>query len=101
MASATLSIPCPSRKASHEAYLLDVRTRNEPTEDAAPGIEDVRVFVSVEAGATLTGDPVAPMALPGGVFNDIAPGYAPLAFSNPTRVDADGDGAWTPPGLHR
>lgn len=36
---------------------------------------------------------------PGGLYADIAPGHTPLAFTNPVFVDADGDGAWDPPGL--
>ncbi|MCB9662951.1 MAG: PHP domain-containing protein [Alphaproteobacteria bacterium] len=36
---------------------------------------------------------------PAGDYAVVAPGYVPLAFTNPVRVDADGDGAWTPPGL--
>lgn len=29
----------------------------------------------------------------------VAPGFVPFAFTNPIFVDADADGAWTPPGL--
>ena len=28
----------------------------------------------------------------------VAPGYVPLGFTNPIRLDGDG-GGWTPPGL--
>jgi hypothetical protein len=35
----------------------------------------------------------------GGAYGVVAPGYVPLAFTNPIRVDADGDGGWSPPGL--
>lgn len=31
----------------------------------------------------------------------ILPEYEPMAFTNPVRVDADGDGTFTPPGLER
>ncbi|MFP8881641.1 MAG: CehA/McbA family metallohydrolase [Myxococcota bacterium] len=34
-----------------------------------------------------------------GVYEAVLPGFDPIAFSNPIYVDADGDGAWTPPGL--
>jgi hypothetical protein len=36
---------------------------------------------------------------PDETFRAIAPGFPPLAFTNPVRVDADDDGRWTPPGL--
>lgn len=29
----------------------------------------------------------------------VAPGYVPVGFANPVRVDVDGDGVFTPPGL--
>lgn len=32
-------------------------------------------------------------------YRAVYPGFVPYAFSNPIRVDADGDGAWTAPGL--
>lgn len=34
-----------------------------------------------------------------GAYQAVLPGFDPIAFSNPIYVDADGDGAWTPPGL--
>jgi len=36
---------------------------------------------------------------PGEVYRALAPGYTPMAFTNPVWIDADGDGQWTPPGL--
>jgi hypothetical protein len=36
---------------------------------------------------------------PDATFSALAPGVTPLAVTNPIFVDADGDGAWTPPGL--
>jgi hypothetical protein len=36
---------------------------------------------------------------PGDLYRQVAPGFTPFAFCNPIFVDADGDGAWTPPGL--
>ena len=36
---------------------------------------------------------------PSEVFEALLPGGVPLAFANPVFVDADGDGAWRPPGL--
>ncbi len=35
----------------------------------------------------------------GGTYAVVASGYVPFAFTNPVRLDVDGDGAWTPPGL--
>ncbi len=35
----------------------------------------------------------------GGLYSVVAPEYVPLAFTNPVRLDVDGDGVWTPPGL--
>jgi hypothetical protein len=35
----------------------------------------------------------------GDVYSAVAPGFTPFAFTNPIFVDADGDGAWTAPGL--
>ena len=32
-------------------------------------------------------------------YSALAPGFTPLAVANPIFVDADGDGAWTAPGL--
>ncbi len=34
-----------------------------------------------------------------GVYRSVLPRRTPFAFTNVIRVDADGDGAWTPPGL--
>jgi hypothetical protein len=34
-----------------------------------------------------------------GVYAELYPGFTPFAFTNPIFVDADGDGAWTAPGL--
>ena len=36
---------------------------------------------------------------PGADYATVYPGFLPYAFTNPVWVDADGDGAWTPPGL--
>ncbi len=38
-------------------------------------------------------------SLPGGLYNIIAPKFAPLAFTNPIFVDVDGNGRFDPPGL--
>ncbi|MFH1468777.1 MAG: CehA/McbA family metallohydrolase [Pseudomonadota bacterium] len=49
-------------------------------------------WVLAEAGWPLDGGqgPV------GGLYGLIAPDYVPFAFTNPVRLDADGDGAWGP-----
>ena len=36
---------------------------------------------------------------PDDTYDAVLPRHAPLAFTNPIWVDADGDGTWTPPGL--
>jgi len=51
-------------------------------------------WILAEAGWTLD-DP----ELPGGLYAELAPGHVPLGFTNPVRVDVDGDGRWSAPGL--
>ena len=34
-----------------------------------------------------------------GIYRDAFPGFVPFAFTNPIRVDADGDGVFRAPGL--
>jgi hypothetical protein len=36
---------------------------------------------------------------PDPTYRALLPGFTPLAVANPVFVDADGDGAWTAPGL--
>jgi hypothetical protein len=50
-------------------------------------------WVIVEAGWPIESD-----ATPEGTYALVAPGYVPVAFTNPIRIDVTGDG-WTPPGL--
>lgn len=38
-------------------------------------------------------------AEPGEIYQLLAPGFKPMAFSNPIFIDADSDGRWQPPGL--
>ncbi len=38
---------------------------------------------------------------PGGLYNIIAPGFVPLAFTNPIFVDIDGNGQFDPTGIQR
>jgi hypothetical protein len=54
-------------------------------------------WVLAEAGWPLDGE-LSPADLPGGDYALVAPGYVPLGFTNPVRVDVDG-GGWRPPGL--
>lgn len=35
----------------------------------------------------------------GEIYQAVYPGFFPYAYSNPIYIDANGDGAWTPPGL--
>ncbi|MCB9680226.1 MAG: PHP domain-containing protein [Alphaproteobacteria bacterium] len=51
-------------------------------------------WVLAEAGIPEAG----PAPAPGGRYALVAPGYAPIGFTNPVFVDVDGDG-WVPPGL--
>jgi hypothetical protein len=39
------------------------------------------------------------IAEPGELYQKLAPGFKPFAFSNPVFIDADNDGHWQPPGL--
>jgi len=39
------------------------------------------------------------LAPPGGLYNIVAPGFVPLAFTNAILVDVDGNGRYDPPGL--
>lgn len=85
---------------------------------AAPwvDVDEVRVYVDgvlvatrpIEAGRRLTvplqfsGDAFVTVEVegePGAAYASVAPGFKPFAFTNPIFVDADGDGAWSPPGL--
>jgi hypothetical protein len=52
-------------------------------------------WILAEAGWPL-GDPPAAGEPTLETYAKVAPGYVPLGFVNPVRVDADGDGAWTP-----
>lgn len=57
-------------------------------------------FVTLEAGVPLDADPAIWRATHRGPYTDmIAPGFLPVAFTNPVFVDVDGDGAWQSPGL--
>ena len=56
----------------------------------------VSLHLSFEADAFVT---IEVEGEPDARYSALAPGFAPLAFSNPIFVDADGDGAWTAPGL--
>jgi len=38
-------------------------------------------------------------SIPGGLYNIIAPHFAPLAFTNPILIDVDGNGRFDPPGI--
>ena len=53
-----------------------------------PLIFDEDGFVTIEA-----------IGEAGATYKAVYPGFFPYAYSNPIYIDADGDGAWTPPGL--
>ena len=54
-------------------------------------------WVSAEAGWPLEAH-VAPVSWPGGAYAKVAPGYVPVGFTNPVRIDVDG-GGWSAPGM--
>lgn len=85
---------------------------------AAPWVpvDELRVYVngalaarrSIEAGDTVAipldveRDSFVTVELegePDAIYETVAPGFVPFAFTNPIFVDADGDGTWVPPGL--
>ncbi len=91
---------------------LEVRVRKASWVDAS----EVRVFVNRElvhrGEVPAEGQVIVPLQFerdafvrlevegkPGEDYRAVYPGYIPYAFTNPIRVDADGDGSWTPPGL--
>ncbi|MGI9592538.1 MAG: CehA/McbA family metallohydrolase, partial [Myxococcota bacterium] len=56
-------------------------------------------FLTVEAGVPLETDRRRWLAEHEGPYAIVASGFVPQAISNPIWLDADGDGAFTPPGL--
>lgn len=87
------------------------------TIDAAPWVtvDEVTVFVDgivaarqparvgerVEIPLRFDGDAFVTVEVsgePGEVYQRVAPGFVPFAFTNPIFVDADGDGRWVPDG---
>jgi hypothetical protein len=59
-------------------------------------MEPVEIPLSFEHDAFVT---VEVEGTPDETWSAVAPGFTPFAFTNPIFVDADGDGAWTAPGL--
>jgi hypothetical protein len=58
------------------------------------------VFLTLEAGIALDADPGAWLDEHSGVYSEtLAPGFVPMAFSNPIFVDVDGNGRFDPIGL--
>jgi hypothetical protein len=54
-------------------------------------------FVVETSASNPSGSPILePQA---GLYNIIAPGFVPLAFTNPIFIDADGNGRYDPPGI--
>jgi hypothetical protein len=60
----------------------------------SPGNRDVVLSFAADCFVTVEVEGSA-----GPIYRAVAPGFTPFAFTNPIFVDADGDGAWTPPGL--
>jgi hypothetical protein len=78
---------------SHARIYVDGRlARSEPV---AAG-DEIEVPLRFERDAFVT---VEVEGAPDATYSTVLPGFAPLAFSNPIFVDADGDDRWTPPGL--
>jgi hypothetical protein len=76
-------------------------TGREAVEPAARGIVNswtIKLerdsWILAEAGWPI--DAEAPDATSLGDYARIAPGYVPLGFTNPVRIDFDNDGVWTP-----
>jgi hypothetical protein len=61
---------------------------------AGPGVEEIPLAFDRDAFVTIEVEGPAQ-----GVYAELYPGFTPFAFTNPIFVDADGDGAWTAPGL--
>jgi MYXO-CTERM domain-containing protein len=60
---------------------------------------DRDAFLTLEAGAPLDADRRAWLRERSGVYSEtLAPGFVPLAFSNPIFVDVDGNGRFDPIG---
>ena len=56
-------------------------------------------WVLVEAGSRLdesSSDPLNIFDEKWYVYRLLAPGHVPVGFTNPVRLDSDGDGFWTP-----
>jgi hypothetical protein len=80
--------------------------RAEPVPDVrdARGVLDYAVawpvpldedgWVLVEAGIPIDDRPGTRVVPRPGLYGLVAPEYLPIAFTNPVRVDVDGDGAW-------
>jgi hypothetical protein len=57
-------------------------------------------FVTLEAGVPLDTDPASWIRAHPGLYSEaVAPGFVPVAFTNPVFVDADGNGRFDAPGL--
>ncbi len=65
-----------------------VQAVSAPSETTLPLTFEADAFVTVEVEGAASE-----------AYAAIAPGYTPLAFSNPIFVDQDADGEWTPPGM--
>ena len=64
--------------------------------------QPIRKFETIEMPMQLDRDSYIVIQVegePDGLYEDLAPGFRPFAFSNPVFIDADNDGSWQPPGL--
>jgi hypothetical protein len=67
---------------------------------ALKGPSRERIPIDFERDAFVTVEVEGRIGGPGAeVYEAVAPGFTPFAFTNPIFVDADGDGRWSAPGL--
>jgi hypothetical protein len=81
-------VPVDRLRVYRDAVVVAERALEPGVTLALPLAFERDAFVVVEVEGT-----------PAPTWSALAPGFTPLAVANPIFVDADGDGAWTPPGL--
>lgn len=81
-----------------EAFKVAPTTQTVRLEQTITMTLEKDTWLVAEAGVPLP-ERAKPPEPPGGLYNIIAPGFVPLAFTNPVFIDADGNGTFDPPGL--
>ncbi len=97
-------VPVHELRLVHNGQVIHSERLVVAVSDEGPAREVVRTLaVEIDRDGWLLAEAGWPEAydssVVGGTYAMVAPGYVPFAFTNPIRVDADGDGTWTPPGL--